>query len=239
MGVDRRTLVKGLVAGGALLAWGPARFASAEAPAREPRFTLLLGHPDADAAFERGARSVAERARCGAFEIVRSEAAPMRALRALTDRMARARGTRWIAVLDDGSAAIFQEQVRSMDGRLLARGSHACGQNGHAGLRHEWLAASPVWAAGALLASRSSEQGSSFEIRESFLSADPRASRRPEADNLPTKSEDWIECVGQAVAASAFGLGAGPELGRAHLRVARARERSLPPRRFATFVVEL
>ena len=39
--------------------------------------------------------------------------------------MKLSRGTRWIAVLDDAGAAVFQEMIRASAGRLLARGSHA------------------------------------------------------------------------------------------------------------------
>ena len=240
MEIDRRSLMKGVVVGGALLALGSSRWAAADSPPfREGRCTLLLGHRDADVAFERGARTVGERLACDAFEIVRSDAAPMLSPGALIERMERSRGTRWIAILDDASAAIFQELVRTADGQLLTRGGHACSPNGSVALRHEWAAATPAWSAGALLASGLIEQGSSFSISESFFSANPVASPALEIDDFLTRSDDWIECVGQAVAASAFGLGAGRELTPDRAFVARTRDRVLPPQRFATFVVDL
>lgn len=240
MEVDRRTLVKGMAAGGALLALGSPPFATADSGRlREGRCALLLGLPDVDAAFERGARSVVARVGCDAFEIVRSASAPMLDPGSLIAWMERSRGTRWIAILDDASAAIFQELVRMLDARLLARGSHACSRNGPTVLRNEWLAATPAWSAGALLASRLIEQGSSFSIQESFVSTSPPASPALEDDDRSGRSDDWVECVGQAVAASAFGFGAGREIGADRAFVLRARERRLSPQRFATFIVDL
>src|SRR5690606_7507511 len=114
----------------------------------------------------------------------------------------RARGTRWIALVDDGGAALFQELIRAASGRLLARGSHACSQDASVPLRHLWVAASPTWSARALLASSLIRTRSSFAITEQILGGaestpPPAAGRR---DTRLPGSADWVECVGQAVA---------------------------------------
>src|SRR5690606_29693853 len=97
----------------------------------------------------------------------------------LRTRMERARGTRWIALVDDGGAALFQELVRAASGRLLARGSHACAPYASVPLRHLWVAASPAWSARSLLASSLMGTGASFSITESFLAGTPSAPAPP------------------------------------------------------------
>jgi hypothetical protein len=88
------------------------------------------------------------------------------------------RDTRWIAVMDDGSAAVFTELVRNAGGSLVLLGSHASSDEalirGHGmpvpGLRHVWAAASPSHAAGGILAARLAESHPSFSIVENFFS---------------------------------------------------------------------
>ncbi|MEO7560916.1 MAG: hypothetical protein ABIT23_11730 [Nitrosospira sp.] len=91
------------------------------------------------------------------------------------------RDTRWIAVMDDGSAAIFMELARNAGARLILLGSHASfGDDasmrhispGIPELRHVWAAASPMHSAGGILASRLIENQGSFSIVENFLSAE-------------------------------------------------------------------
>jgi len=239
--LDRRTLVKGLAAGGALLALGSPRRTLAATAAAEPealRCGLLLGHAETAAAFERGARSVLDRAGQPEPEVVHWPGGPLALPSALPGQVGRASARRWIVALDDAGAAVFQEMIRSAGGRLLSRGAHACEVGGTASLRHEWLAASPRWSAGALLASLLRDGQAGFSIAESFLATAAVAPAALERDAFLRRSDDWVECVGQAVAGSALGLGAGRDV-PAPVERARARDRRLPRRRFATFVVEL
>src|SRR5690606_12693177 len=165
---------------------------------------------------------------------------------AIRERIARARGTRWIAALDDGGAALFQELIRSEGGRLLARGSHACSPDGAVPLRHVWIAASPAWSAGPPLAAALAATGAAFSVAESFLDeaappAGPQAPPPAASEALATGSRDWIECVGRAVARAALGLAAeaGPAVSRTFSHGERTGEPPLPIARFASFIVDL
>jgi hypothetical protein len=244
MEVDRRSFVMGMAAGGALLAFGAPRAALAKAGGGAPGgCTLFLGHSDAAPAFARGVRSVLARAGCPEPGIVDAPGGPIAAHDVLRAHAERARGTRWIALVDDGGAALFQELIRAASGRLLARGSHACSQDASVPLRHLWVAASPTWSARALLASSLIRTRSSFAITEQILGGaestpPPAAGRR---DTRLPGSADWVECVGQAVAAAALGLGAAAAPAGDHRFVHRAArdEAPLPTWRLATFVADL
>jgi len=240
MDVDRRTVVKGMAAGGALLAFGVPRWALAEAggPAPPQGCTLLLGGSESDAAFACGARAVLVRAGCPERALAASAGGPLAAPGALRAQLVLARGTRWIAVLDDAGAAIFQELVRGVEGRLLSRGHHAIAPGDTSEQRHAWVGASPKWAAAALLADCLAADAANVTIDESFL-AHAAMAPRTTRDGLLTHSPDAAECVGQAVAACALGLGAGrrPPGGSAPPRFAGAP--APPMRRFVSFVVDL
>ena len=241
MDVDRRSLMKGIVAGGAFLALGAPGWARPESSSRaRERCALLSGHGEVEAAFERGARMVADRVGVP-LGMAKLERGVLAAPGALIDLIAHSRGVRWIGVLDDASAAVFQELVRSADGRLLARGTHVSSQDGSPRFRHSWMTASPMWSAGALLASHLAKSGSSYSITESFLDQNPAVPPQSECDDFFAESEDWVEWVGQVVTASAFGLGAGRDLpaDRAFVGKASDAEKTLPARRFASFVVDL
>jgi hypothetical protein len=235
--VDRRSVVKGMAAGGALLWFGAPGWSLAGGSGGGPeRFALLLAHGDADAAFAGGARTVLTRAGCRELEVVEAKGGPLADPGALAARMERSRGTRWIAVLDDAGAAIFQELVRGAGGRLLARGHHAASPHDAVPLRHLLVAASPAWSARALLASRLAGTGPRVAITETFLSeTGPAPSFRRDDD--PDAAGGWVACVGQAVAASALGLRARPRAGGDP--VSRGGRAAVPAaQRFASFVVD-
>lgn len=236
MDVDRRSVVKGMAASGALLWFGAPSWARAAEPPHG-RFALLLAHGDADAeaAFARGARTVLARAGCRELEIVDAKGGPLADPRALAACMERSRGTRWIAVLDDAGAAVFQELMRAAGGRLLSRGNHAASPHDPVPLRHLWVSASPAWTARALLESRLVGTRARFAIEESVLDATPRAPsvRR---DDVADEPDGWFACVGQAVAASALEL----RPVRRTPSDSRAVERGLARQaRLATFVIDL
>jgi hypothetical protein len=242
MDVDRRSLMKGMVAGGVFMAFGAPRWAHGEASLPAGRRCALLLCNGSDAAFERGARVVAARTGAAPLEIVKLENGLLTETAALIERIERGPDARWIAFLDDASAAVFQELVRSAGGRLLSRGSHASSDDGSVRFRHVWMTAAPMWSAGALLASHLAQSGSSYSIQESFLDQTPAARPGRECQDFLRRSDDWVECLGQAVTASAFGLGAGRDL-PADLAAVHASHRgeSRRPavRRFTSFVADL
>jgi hypothetical protein len=225
-----------MAASGALLWFGTPSWAlPGEAGPGPGRFALLLAHGDADALFARGARTVLTRAGCRELEVVESKGGPLAGAGSLAARMERSRGTRWIAALDDAGAAVFQELVRGVGGRLLSRGNHVASPHDAVPLRHLWVAASPPWGGRALLESRLAAMGPRFTIAESYLddSGAPSVGR----DDVPDAADDWVACVGQAVAASALGLRPGRRAPSDPRAVAR--EPALVARRFTSFVVDL
>ena len=206
MDVHRRNLMKGLVTGGTLLALGMPLQALANATAGSVRkFGLLLGNTPVDAAFAAGVRTayaLSSNARLNGF--AESEAAgrvesigkvwfsPPRVIKlkggllneyeAVAKLLEGARGVRWVAVMDDGSAAVFTELMRNTGARLILRGSHAFSSYGAFDrpsfsrdvpeLRHVWTAASPEFSAGGALAEKLLPAYNSFSIVEDFLSSE-------------------------------------------------------------------
>jgi hypothetical protein len=202
MDVYRRNLMKGALAGSTLLTLGIPPIATAAASAGKPRkLRLLLGSGATDADFAAGARTAfAANARRAAtvHDTTAHGATAIRDTRSIQsgleviklndgllneyEKVARLletfRDTRWIAVMDDGSAAVFTELVRNAGGSLVSLGSHASSGEplvrgsaaGVPGLRHVWAAASPSYAAGGILAARLAESHPSFSIVENFFS---------------------------------------------------------------------
>lgn len=197
MDVYRRNLMKGALMGSTLLTLGIPPITAAAASAGKPgRLRLLLGSGAADAEFAAGARTAfaanARRASTGqdattagdartaqgGLEVIKLKDGLLNEYEEVAHLLATFRDTRWIAVMDDGSAAVFTELVRNAGGSLLSLGSHASsGETGVRGmgvrvpaLRHVWAAASPSHAAGSILAARLIESERSFSIVESFFS---------------------------------------------------------------------
>ena len=199
MDVNRRNLMKGALTGGALLALGIPAGAFAIPPGRAERFGLLLGNTPVDAAFAAGFRSAAQYAAKGggvkatgageghgARQVIKLKGGLLSDYEIAARLLEKSRGTRWVAVMDDGSAAVFTELVRNAGGRLLLLGSHV--SSGHGGsvqrispdiprLRHVWAAASPAHSAGGILASQLIGNHGSFSITENFFSTEHSATQ--------------------------------------------------------------
>ncbi|WON73488.1 hypothetical protein [Nitrosospira sp. Is2] len=197
MDVYRRNLMKGALMGSTLLTLGISPITTAAAPSGKPgRLRLLLGSGAADAEFAAGARTAfaanARRAATGhdatsatdargaqsGLEVMKLNDGLLNEYEKVAYLLETFRDTRWIAVMDDGSAAVFTELVRNAGGGLVSLGSHA--SSGEAlvrgsaarvsGLRHVWAAASPSHAAGGILAARLVQSQRSFSIVENFFS---------------------------------------------------------------------
>lgn len=170
MDVDRRSLMKGMLAGGALLALGTPPWLFADSPVRKPKqCLLLLGGTGADELFALGAHVA-----CAGIAYDGLRTVTLRGgLLAGTDEMVKllkqTRGTRWIAVIDDAGAVIFLELARTAGVRLLSMGMHACSTDGACHLRHDLAATSCNHSAGGLLASQFIQRPDAFSIKESFL----------------------------------------------------------------------
>ena len=292
MEIDRRSLMKGMLAGGALLALGTPSWAFADSPARRPKqCVLLLGDTSADALFTSGARAA-----CAGMTDERLQTVKLKGgLLAGTDRVAKlleeSRGARWIAVMDDASSIIFLELARTAGARLVSMGTHACSRDSSCPLRHVWATTSPAHGVGGLLASQYIQGQGSFSITETFLQDPveersltswsapgfssyrsgeteamhlhcsdlslsdgcgligltltegwiPIPSQACQRDPVTWQSENWVESVGYAVTATAFGVESVREScsGRAFVHQSRHSERVQPMERFVSFVMDI
>ena len=146
MDVHRRNLMKGVLTGSTLLALGipPAAVAGAATgtPGTSGRVRLLLGSDISDAEFAAGARTAfAANARhtpaytgvaaggnaktgYGALEVVKLKSGLLNEYEKVANLLETFRDTRWVAVMDDGSAAVFTELVRNAGGSMVLLGSH-------------------------------------------------------------------------------------------------------------------
>lgn len=193
MDETRRNFMKGAVTGGALLALGiPAiKPASAAEPLSNTTrsFRLLLGNTQFDNVFADGARvAYAAYSRyaslSGSPPPQFSTVTLKDGLLAEPDRMAellnQSRNVRWIAIMDDASAAVFVELARGANACLLSLGLHsasteaAFSSDASSFLRHVWTAASPSHSPGELLASLLVHSQNRFAITEHFLGQPPR-----------------------------------------------------------------
>lgn len=292
MDIDRRSLIKGLLAGGALLAFGTPSWKFADQPARKVRpCVLFLGDSAVDDAFAKGVRVACSEM---GYDGLRTEKvnggllSDPNQLVLLLEQSGRARS---IAVMDDASAAVFQELARTAGGQLLSVGSHVRVNDDACPLRHAWLTASPTQGVGGLLAAQVVRTGVSFSITESFIkplsvmsdltgwsapgfssyrSAGPEAihihcsglslsqgrrqlgldgvedwtpiaSQVCKRETVSWQSQDWVESVGYAVAASALGVKAVQESCSGRAFVHRTLNPDpLPPReRIVSFVMDI
>jgi hypothetical protein len=170
MEVDRRTLMKGMLAGVALSAFGFPPWTLGNPPARRPRHCLLLlGGTGADDMFANGARAACSGRTYDGLQMVTMKGGLLASTDRMVNLLAQTRGARWIAVMDDASAAIFLELARTAGVRLLSMGTHACSTDSSCQHRHAWATTSTAHSPAGLLASQLVEGEGSFSIIESFL----------------------------------------------------------------------
>ena len=172
MEIDRRSLMKGMLAGGALLAFGIPSWTFAGSPARRPNHcVLLLGGTSVDEMFENGARAACVGMTDEGLQTERLKSGLLASTDGMSTLLEQSRGARWIAVMDDASAVIFLELVRMANVRLLSMGTHAYSRDSACSLRHAWAATSPTHSVGGVLASQFIQRPGSFSITETFLQA--------------------------------------------------------------------
>jgi hypothetical protein len=170
MEIDRRSLMKGMLAGGALLAFGIPSWTFAGSPARRPNHcVLLLGGTSADEVFESGARAACVGMTDERLQTERLKGGLLASTVGVSALLEQSRGARCIAVMDDASAVIFLELARTAGVRLLSMGTHACSRESACPLRHAWATTSPAHSVGGVLASQFIQRPGSFTITETFL----------------------------------------------------------------------
>ncbi len=188
MDANRRNLMKGMLTGGTLLALGIPPGAFASAPGNARRCGLLLENSPAHTVFAAGARTAhaafprVEEAGVhdGVLKVVKLGRGLLNDYEIVAGLLEKSRDMRWIAVLDDGSAAVFMELARNAGARLVLLGSHASSgsssrfdvSNDIPELRHVWVSASLGQSAGHILASRLAADQGSFSIVENFFAAE-------------------------------------------------------------------
>jgi len=170
MNVDRRSLMKGLLAGGALLAMGRLPLSFAESPARRlSRCLLLLGGVSADEAFAAGAEAARAALAYDALRVVKLNGGLSTGMDRMVSLLDQSRGMRMITVMDDAEAVVFLELARTAGARLLSMGTHACSADNVFPLRHAWATSSPAHGLGGILASQLAAGRHGFSVREEFL----------------------------------------------------------------------
>lgn len=172
MNVDRRSLMKGLLAGGALLAMGTPLWAFAESPVRRPsRCLLVLGGTGADEAFASGTGAACVGLTYDALRIVKLKGGLFTGMDRMVTLLDQSRGARMIAVMDDAGAVIFLELARTAGVRLLSMGTHVCSADSACPLRHAWATTSPAHGVGGILAAQLAAGQDGFSVTEDFLHA--------------------------------------------------------------------
>lgn len=172
MEVDRRGLMKGLLANGALLALGVPSWAFADQPVRRPsRCLLVLGDTGADEAFAKGARAACAGLTYEGLRTVKLDGGPLIGMDRMVTLLDQSRGARMIAVMDDASAVIFLELARAAGVRLLSMGTHVCSADSACPLRHAWTTTSAAHGVGGVLASQFADGQHRFSIVEDFVHA--------------------------------------------------------------------
>lgn len=175
MEIDRRSLLKKVVAGGTLLAWGVPPWAmSALAVGRPGRKGLLLGGTGIEVEFARGAASA------GADQKSQWREKEVFHVRVLmeTDRvetlLRQFPDSRWMAVMDDAGAMVLVELIRAVGGRLLCMGTHVY-EGERSGLsRHVLVTSHSTIGVAGVLASELLQRRKSFSITEDFLREAPK-----------------------------------------------------------------
>jgi hypothetical protein len=170
MEVDRRSLMKGMLASGALLALGLPSWALANPfPQRPRQCTLILTGTSADQAFARGTQAACASMAYEGFRTLQLKRGLLTGTDEMVNLLDHSRGTRIIAILDDASAVVFVELVRLAAGRLLLMGSHTCSTHRACHIRHDLASTAHDYSPGGLLASRLILGPRSFSITESYL----------------------------------------------------------------------
>ncbi|SEF80160.1 hypothetical protein [Nitrosomonas ureae] len=202
MDETRRSLIKGMLTGGTLLAFGIPTVTQAVSISQTlsggtHNCRLLLGNTPIDEAFAKGAEAA-----CAGYSSFSQEGAlstfqladelltdPLR----IADLLTQSPNMRWVAIMDYANAAIFTELVRNSEQRLLALGSHmsASSDSTSLPLRHMWTTASPAYSAGGLLASLLAQNRHDFSIVENFLDQ-ARADSAMKDSSLAGFSSYWL-----------------------------------------------
>lgn len=178
MEVDRRSLMKGMLASGALLALGTPPWAFADRSPRRPKqCLLLLGGTSADDLFKSGTQAACAAMTYEDCRTVHLKGGLFTGMDEMRNLLDHSRGGRMIAILDDAGAVMFLELARPAGARMLSMGMHACSTDRAWHIRHDLTSTSQDHSAGGLLASHFIQQSEDFSITETFLREPPAEER--------------------------------------------------------------
>lgn len=170
MEVDRRSLVKGILASGALLALGVPSWTFADQSVRRPKQCILvLSGTGADEAFVRGTQAACAAMTYEGCRAVHLKGGLLTGIGQMVNLLHHFRGGRMITILDEASAVMFLELARPAGVRMLSMGMHACSTDRPWSIRHDLASTSQDHSAGGLLASQLILGQSSFSIMERYL----------------------------------------------------------------------
>jgi hypothetical protein len=170
MDIDRRSLMKGMLASGTLLALGASPWSFANSPVRRAeQCKLLLGGSSADDAFAHGSQTACAAMTRGRLPNVTLKGGLLAGEDQAVTLLEHSVGTRWITVMEDAAAMIFLELARTTGATLVSMGMHACSHDATSHLRHDLASTSSDHGAGGLLASHFTQQPVGFSITERFL----------------------------------------------------------------------
>ncbi|KXK30825.1 MAG: hypothetical protein UZ01_01184 [Candidatus Brocadia sinica] len=170
MEIDRRSLLKTILVGGAFLAAGVPLRTTGESTAK-PRGPVLLviGGSRRDAAFATGAQAVARMAGKKTVPVYKLDGRFGPDSDLISALFYPRRQTRIIGIMDDGMYTIFHELVRAADVCLVCLGRHGYGGNMAFTHRHTMLSALSGQSIAAAVASQLSLIDQNFLVSETVL----------------------------------------------------------------------
>ncbi|MGQ9425562.1 twin-arginine translocation signal domain-containing protein [Gilvimarinus sp. F26214L] len=164
--MDRRNFLKGMTASSAVLglaAHMPVVLARSQGEyQRSGEYGLLLPQWLADTG---GGRGIIEGARAAVPQLRLQPLPSLGELAAFCKRHSASSGERWTLVSSPADVEVFQACLRSIGGRMLARGEHVLGA---AADRHQWLAATSRCSPARILAEHS-DPAAELLVSERFV----------------------------------------------------------------------
>ncbi len=211
MKMHRRTLLKGMMAGSAIIAAGLPKLSLARAEAPGPREVVLLACGHVAPSFLAAAGATAGTRR---YELGSGPLPDLAAIRAL---LASCPNARLAGLMEDGAYVLFSELARDAGARLLLEGRHSIAVDGRAS-RHIIDSAAGFHGAAESLAAALAAANAAFAIVETPIGSHGRALRGGDWSGLGFDSfhvagetPSWLHLCGVSPRLAAEALGASAE----------------------------
>ncbi len=207
MAIGRRTLIKGIFTGSAMLMGGMPVWATSQRlsdcgqTALSPTINLQTG-TTMDEPFFRGVAAACSAARRDITNM-RLTAVELANPHTLFRNFDSRKGYRLIGMMEDGPFLLFHEVARSLGKKFFYTGQHGWGGDSRYGSRHRILTVPQCRGIGQILAAGLVEDKQGYLISELALgSATPV--KNPGLAIQTTKT-DWAECLGEALTMVSLG----------------------------------